>query len=130
MKTSIIVPCYNEKATIEKIIAKINSINIDKEIIIIDDLSTDGSREIIKNKIEKKYENLTVIYHEKNYGKGTAIRSGIKKTKGEIVIIQDADLEYDPIDYHKILNPIFNDKADVVFGYNIASAMGLKTFPL
>ena len=116
MKTSIIVPCYNEKATIEEIISKINSIDIDKEIIIIDDLSTDGSREIIKNKIENNYENLTVIYHEKNYGKGAAIRSGIEKITGEIAIIQDADLEYDPSDYHKILNPIFNDKADVVFG--------------
>ena len=116
MKTSIIVPCYNEKATIEEIISKINSIDIDKEIIIIDDLSTDGSREIIKNKIENNYENLTVIYHEKNCGKGAAIRSGIEKITGEIAIIQDADLEYDPSDYHEILNPIFNDKADVVFG--------------
>ena len=106
MKTSIIVPCYNEKATIEEIISKINSIDIDKEIIIIDDLSTDGSREIIKNKIENNYENLTVIYHEKNCGKGAAIRSGIEKITGEIAIIQDADLEYDPSDYHKILNPI------------------------
>ena len=116
MKISIIVPCYNEKATIEAIIAKINDIGMDKEIILIDDLSTDGTREIIKNNLEKKYENLFVIYHENNFGKGRAIRSGIKKITGNIVIIQDADLEYDPSDYHKLLNPILNNKADVVFG--------------
>lgn len=116
MKISIIVPCYNEKDTIEAIIAKINNVNINKEIILIDDLSTDGSREIIKNNLEKKYENLSVIYHENNFGKGRAIRNGIKKITGDIVIIQDADLEYNPSDYNKLLHPILNNKADVVFG--------------
>ena len=116
MKISIIVPCYNEKATIEKIISKINSIDIDKEIIIIDDLSTDGSREIIKDEIEKKYKNIITIYHEKNCGKGAAIRSGIEKVSGQIVIIQDADLEYDPKDYHELVNPIKEEYADVVYG--------------
>jgi len=116
MKTSIIVPCYNEKATIEKIISKINSIDIDKEIIIIDDLSTDGSREIIKDEIEKKYKNIITIYNDKNCGKGAAIRSGIEKVSGQIVIIQDADLEYDPKDYYELVKPIKEGYADVVYG--------------
>ena len=79
MKTSIIVPCYNEVSTINEIIDKINKIDIEKEIIIIDDFSTDGSKEKIKNNIEKKYDNVIAIYHQKNCGKGAAIKSGIKK---------------------------------------------------
>jgi|TARA_B100001964_G_C14183496_1_gene577416 glycosyltransferase involved in cell wall biosynthesis len=116
MKTSIIVPCYNEVSTINEIIDKINKIDIEKEIIIIDDFSTDGSKEKIKNNIEKKYDNVIAIYHQKNCGKGAAIRSGIKKVTGEIVVIQDADLEYNPNDYYELINPIKEGYADVVYG--------------
>tara|TARA_B110000003_G_C16644918_1_gene531630 strand:+ start:2977 stop:3669 length:693 start_codon:yes stop_codon:yes gene_type:complete len=116
MKISIIVPCYNEIFTISEIIDQINKINIDKEIIIIDDFSNDGSREKIKNDIKKKYDNIILIFHDKNYGKGAAIRSGIEKVSGDIVIIQDADLEYDPKDYYDLIKPIQDGYADVVYG--------------
>lgn len=115
IKISIIIPCFNELATISKIIDKILEIKIfNFEIIVIDDLSTDGSREILKNLLKKKINHL--ILNEKNYGKGYSIRQGIKKATGELVLIQDADLEYDPGDYEKLVRPIINNNADVVFG--------------
>ena len=116
MKISIIVPCYNEISTICKIIDKINRIDIEKEIIIIDDFSTDGSTEKIKNEIKIKYESVIDIYHDRNQGKGAAIKTGLKKATGEIVIIQDADLEYDPNDYYELIKPIRDGYADVVYG--------------
>ena len=115
MKISVIIPCYNEKNTIEKLIKKvINSSNFDKEIIVIDDKSNDGTREILQNELTKSINCL--ILNEKNYGKGYSIREGIKRATGEIILIQDADLEYDPSEYPKLINPIINDVADVVYG--------------
>ena len=116
MKLSIIIPCYNEQNTIEKIIDKILTAtpNLDKEIIVIDDFSNDNTRSILKNNLEKKIDN--IIFNEKNFGKGYSIREGIKKSKGDIILIQDADLEYDPNDYEKLINPIKNNLADVVYG--------------
>ena len=115
MKLSIIIPCYNEESTIVKIIEKINLQNdIDKEIILVDDYSTDNTREIIQNELKNKIHHL--ILNSKNEGKGFSIRKGIEKVTGEIVLIQDADLEYDPKDYQKLIKPIKDGLADVVFG--------------
>ena len=115
MKISVIIPCYNEKNTIEKLIKKvINSSDFNKEIIVIDDKSNDGTREILQNELTKSINCL--ILNEKNYGKGYSIREGIKRATGEIILIQDADLEYDPSEYPKLINPIINDVADVVYG--------------
>ena len=115
MKISVIIPCYNEKNTIEKLIKKvIVSNDFDKEIIVIDDKSNDGTREILQNELTKSINCL--ILNEKNYGKGYSIREGIKRATGKIILIQDADLEYDPSEYPKLINPIINDVADVVYG--------------
>ncbi len=114
MKLSIIIPCYNENSTIEKIIDKINNQkNFNKEIIVIDDCSTDGTTEILNN-LKDKISYLSV--NEKNYGKGFCIKKGIEKATGDIILVQDADLEYDPNDYEKLVRPIIDNNADVVYG--------------
>lgn len=113
---SIIIPCYNEERTIEKIITKINHITkYKKEIIVIDDFSSDKSFEIL-NGLHKESKIQHLIKNEKNYGKGYSVRKGIKLATGQIILIQDADLEYDPDDYPKLVDPIINNYADVVFG--------------
>ncbi len=115
MKLTVVIPCYNEAGTIEKIIdAVLHSPYPDKEIIVVDDCSTDGTREILQEEIETKISR--VIYRPANQGKGAALREGIRLATGDIIIIQDADLEYDPAEYPKMIQPIINDKADVVFG--------------
>lgn len=115
MKVSIIIPCYNEHKTIVQIIDKIlNQKEIEKEIIIIDDCSTDGTKEILQKNINSKVDK--IIYNEKNIGKGFCIKKGVEISSGQVVLIQDADLEYDPSDYSKILKPIFEGNADVVYG--------------
>ena len=112
---SIIIPCFNEKEFVRELIDRVNNAPItNKEIILIDDDSTDGTKEIIKNEIEQKVTK--VIYHDKNMGKGAALRSGFKEAKGDIVIVQDADLEYDPGEYEKLIKPILDGRADVVYG--------------
>lgn len=113
---SIIIPCFNEERTIEKIITKINHIaKYKKEIIVIDDFSSDKSFEIL-NGLHKESKIQHLIKNEKNYGKGYSVRKGIKIATGQIILIQDADLEYDPDDYPKLVDPIINNYADVVFG--------------
>lgn len=115
VSVSIIMPCYNEVKTIELIInAVIDSPIATKQVIIIDDGSTDGTREVLRSRIEHLVSR--VVYHDRNLGKGAAIRSGIACATGDVVIVQDADLEYDPGDYERLLEPILQDKADVVYG--------------
>ncbi len=114
VKLSIVMPVYNEKGTLNKILKKVEKVNlgkIKKEIILIDDFSTDGTREILK-----KLKGYKILYHKKNQGKGAAIRTGFKNITGDIVIIQDADLEYDPGDYKKLIKPILDKKTEVVYG--------------
>lgn len=115
MKLSIVIPCYNECDTIESIIEAVKACPVeDREIILVDDCSTDGTIETLKNKVEPVIDK--VLYHEKNQGKGAALRTGIKEAVGDIVIIQDADLEYDPQEIPIVIEPILNGKADVVYG--------------
>ena len=115
MKLSIVIPVYNEVSTLEEIIERVASAPVDdKEIIIVDDGSTDGTRDLIESKIKNRVDQ--VILQPQNAGKGAALRAGIKAATGDIVIIQDADLEYDPYEYPKIIDPIVQNKADVVYG--------------
>lgn len=113
MKLSIIIPVYNEKATILKLLDKVENVDIgmDREIIIVDDCSTDGTRDSLKNITKHK-----IFYHDSNKGKGSAIRTALKHVTGDIVLIQDADLEYKPEEYPLLLKPIMNGNADVVYG--------------
>ena len=114
---SIIIPVFNEKNTILEIIKKIEAIkDIDKEIIIVDDCSNDGTKEILKKLVGLNYK---ILFHEKNLGKGAAIKTAKKYTTGDIIIIQDADLEYDPQDYRKLIKPILNNDFKVVYGSRV-----------
>ena len=114
---SVIVPVYNEKASIREILARVASEPLVKEIIVVDDCSQDGTREILQEWVnEHPSPPCQLILHQRNQGKGAAVRSGIDKVAGEIVIIQDADLEYDPREYTQILAPILDGRADVVYG--------------
>ncbi len=120
MKLSIVIPCYNEAKTIRQIVDLVRSAPIaeDKEIIIVDDCSTDGTRDLLRTEIAALADK--IIYHQTNQGKGAALRTGFAAATGDIVIVQDADLEYDPAEYPKLLQPILAGKADVVFGSRFA----------
>jgi len=117
VKVSIVIPCFNEISTIEEALNRVLNIHLEmeREIIIVDDFSTDGTREYLKS-LEDKDECLKVMYHPRNRGKGAALRTGFRAVSGNIIIIQDADLEYDPGEYEKLLKPIVENKADVVYG--------------
>lgn len=121
MRISVVIPCYNEFNTIDQIIDAVNNAPYpDKEIIIVDDCSRDGTREKLRSEIETSGRVQKVLYHEVNQGKGAALRTGIQAATGDLVIIQDADLEYDPNEYGRLIEPIRTGKADVVFGSRFA----------
>lgn len=113
MKVSIVIPVFNERPTLMKILAMVESLPLNKELVIVDDGSTDGSRDILE---DLPPERARVIFHETNMGKGAAIRTAIPATAGDVIVIQDADLEYDPEEYHNLLAPILDGRADVVYG--------------
>lgn len=115
MKVSIVIPCFNERETISTIIQAVKNSDVaDKEIIVVDDCSTDGTRELLEGQLKDQVDK--IIFHPVNQGKGAALRSGFHQASGEVILVQDADLEYDPKEYPELLRPIFDNKADVVFG--------------
>ncbi len=117
MKVSIVIPCFNEIRTIDDVLKRVLSVQLDmeKEIIIVDDFSSDGTRDYLKS-LDSKDSVIKCIYHDRNQGKGAALHNGFKIASGDVIIIQDADIEYDPAEYPKLLKPIMEQKADVVFG--------------
>ncbi len=120
MKLSVVIPCYNELGTISQVVREVKASPVKNcEIIIVDDCSTDGTRNFLREKIEAEVDQ--VIYHKKNLGKGAALRTGFARATGDIIIVQDADLEYDPQEYPIMIKPIVDDKADVVFGSRFQS---------
>ena len=114
MQLSVVIPIYNERATIEELVSRVRRVDLDKEIILVDDCSTDGTRDILIRLA--KEEGLLVTYHDRNQGKGAALRTGFAKASGEMIIVQDADLEYDPEEYPRLIKPILDGKADMVLG--------------
>jgi glycosyltransferase involved in cell wall biosynthesis len=113
VKLTVIIPVYNEKETLRTIVQRVQAVPIEKEIILVDDDSKDGTRDILK---QMEVEGVKVLYHETNMGKGAALRTGFQHASGDFVIVQDADLEYDPQEYPKLLQPILQGEADVVYG--------------
>ncbi len=119
MKLSVLIPVYNERDTIEEIVDRVRAVRVEKEIIVVDDFSVDGTREVLQEMLERgKLDQL--VLQEKNQGKGAAIRAALAKATGAAAIIQDADLEYDPVEYVRLLEPIEQGKADVVYGSRFA----------
>lgn len=120
LQLSVVMPVYNEMATLRNVVDQVRAVPIRKELILVDDCSTDGTRDILKSFQEEGLEDdlttIQVLFHEKNQGKGAAVRTGFAAARGDIVLIQDADLEYDPAEYPRLLHPIIEGKADVVYG--------------
>ena len=127
-KISIIIPCYNEKNTIVQLINILNNLQINKQIILVDDFSYDGTREIIEKDLSNKVDK--IIFHKKNLGKGACIKTAKEFILGDLVVIQDADLEYDPNDYNNLIKPILEKKVNVVYGSRVLNknAIAGKSF--
>ncbi len=115
MKLSVVIPVYNEVSTLRELVALVQAVDLPKELILVDDFSTDGTRNLL-TEIERESDNVRILFHDQNFGKGRALRTGFDHATGDYVIIQDADLEYDPQDYSKLLKPLLSGKADAVFG--------------
>ena len=115
MKLSVVIPIYNEAATVAELISRVQAVDISKEIIAVDDGSTDGTAGVL-GRLEADYKNLRIFIEPINRGKGAALRVGFKAATGDYVLVQDADLEYDPTEYSVLLNPLIEGKADVVYG--------------
>ena len=113
MKLSVIIPVYNEKNTLGEIVRRVEAVPIEKEIILVDDFSTDGSREALQ---QMEAHGRRILYHDRNMGKGAALRTGFRHATGDYLVIQEADLEYDPQEYSQLLKPVLEGRADVVFG--------------
>ena len=118
MIVSVVIPVFNEMRTLEQVIKRVQAVPVEKEIILVDDYSNDGSRELVQSLAEQP--NVRAVLHDYNQGKGAALRSGFAAATGDVVLIQDADLEYDPNDYPKLLGPIVENDADVVYGSRFA----------
>jgi glycosyltransferase involved in cell wall biosynthesis len=119
LRISVVVPIFNEKDTVTEIVRRIREVPIAKEIILVDDCSTDGTRDVLAQ-LDRR-DDLRIVLHEQNRGKGAALRSGFQQATGDVVIIQDADLEYDPGQYPRLIQPIVEDQADVVYGSRFIS---------
>jgi len=116
MRLSIVMPVFNERTTLPAVLEKVAKVPFDKELVIVDDGSTDGTREYLQEMAQAPGEGIRVFFHDRNRGKGAALRTGFSEVQGDLVIIQDADLEYDPKDYPDLLDPILDGRADVVYG--------------
>ena len=124
MQLSIVIPVYNEQATIIELLDRVAAVNIEKEVIVVDDFSTDGTRALLEN---YRNEAFTLLLHERNQGKGAALRTGFQHATGDFVIIQDADLEYDPADFPKLLAIVKTENARVVYGSRLATSQPTMT---
>ena len=127
MLLSVIIPVYNEKESILEVLEQVRNVDIDKEIIVVDDCSTDGTRDLLKDAGSNTFEDMKILFHDMNKGKGAAFRTGLKEAAGDFVIIQDADSEYDPGDYLGLLEPLMDGRADVVYGSRFKGAQKSMT---